>query len=610
VRDASDIVRVVGEHVALKPKGREYIGLCPFHDDKNPSMHVVPSKQIYHCFACGAGGDVFTFIQKYHSMEFPEALRYLAERGGIELEAPARGSRSDPSGPSRADIAQANEFARGFFATILRHAEHGAGARELIERRGISDEMLEQFQIGASPDRWDGLEQTVATKGLDARVFEQAGLLKKRENSPGRYDAMRNRLIFPIHDQIGRVIAFGGRRIDDDDEPKYLNSPESRLFHKSSTLYGLHQAARAIQRERTAIIVEGYTDVIACHQAGFANTVGTLGTASTNQHSAILARLCDTVVLLFDSDDAGMRAADRATEVFFAESIDVKVAALGRAKDPDELLKTENGVAQFGQTINQAPDLLSYRFARIGDRLEGAGPAAKSKAIEAELAALVELGLNRVPPIRRRMIIRSITRLAGVSETEIVRSIPAGRTHRADSVPSESAAPVVRPGATPVEQMLGCVLLEPTLLASLASDQRDLLTRDGYSSPLMNRLGCVVESIVDAGRQPDLSTLLNETDDQDLQQAAVALTQRIELETEHDSARLHRHWRECVRAADRAAVVEAKPNENPLDRLEELRRRREAHGDDFRVFPDAAAASSGAEQGRADASTGRADRSL
>jgi len=610
VRDASDIVRVVGEHVALKPKGREYTGLCPFHDDKNPSMHVVPSKQIYHCFVCGAGGDVFTFIQNYHSMEFGEALRYLAERGGIELESQPQRSSGEASGPSRADIAQANDFARGFFTTIMNHAEHGVVARALIERRGISDEMLELFQVGASPDRWDGLEQTVVKKGLDTVVFEQAGLLKNRESSSGRYDAMRNRLIFPIHDQIGRVIAFGGRRIDDADEPKYLNSPETRLFHKSKTLYGLHQAARAIQRERTAIIVEGYTDVIACHQAGFANTVGTLGTALTNDHASILARLCDTVVLLFDSDDAGMRAADRATEVFFAETIDVKVATLVEAKDPDELFKIENGVEAFARAIESAPDLLSFRFARIADRLGGAGPAAKSKAIEAELAALVELGLNRVPPIRRRLIIRSITALAGVSETEIVRSIPAGRTHRTHTEAENTPQQDARPGSTAAEQMLGCVLLEPSLLASLEPGQRDLLGSDGYASPLMIRLGRAVESIVDAGRAPDLSTLLNETDDQELQRAAVALTQRIEVETEHDSSRLHRHWRDCVKAAGRAAVVESKPIEDPIDRLQDLRRRREAHGDDFRVFPDAAAASRGAEQGRADAEASRADRSL
>ena len=374
VRDASDIVRVIGEHMAIKAKGREYVALCPFHDDHKPSMQIVPHKQIFHCFVCGSGGDVFTFVEKYHKMEFREAMEYLAERAGIELtkfsSAPAAGTTADggPAPVTRSDLINANKAATDFFRAILNHADHGKLARDTIARRGIAPEMVEQFQIGASPDRWDGLVLTLQNKKLDNRAFLEAGLLKRREQGDGLYDALRNRLIFPIHDQIGRVIAFGGRKLKEEDEPKYLNSPETRLFEKAGTLYGLHQASRSIQAKRFAIITEGYTDTIACHQGGFTNAVATLGTALTPRHAQVLRRLCDTVVLLFDGDDAGQRAADRAVEVFFAEDLDVKIATLSGvtdAKDPDELLKREGGAAILQKAIDSATDLLSYRYARI-----------------------------------------------------------------------------------------------------------------------------------------------------------------------------------------------------------------------------------------------------
>ena len=249
-------------------------------------------------------------------------------------------------------------MACGFFRAILNHPEHGQAAREVIARRGISDEMVERFLIGASPDRWDGLVMTSEKQGVRTEALLGAGLVKQRERGDGQYDALRNRLIFPICDQIGRVIAFGGRKINEEDEPKYLNSPETSVFKKSTTLFGINHAARAIKRERTAVIVEGYTDVIACHQAGVEHVVGTLGTALTSGHATVLRRLCDTVVLLFDGDAAGIKAADRAIEVLLSETIDIKIAALAgytEAKDPDELFKQ----AERGLLLHHPRDLVT-----------------------------------------------------------------------------------------------------------------------------------------------------------------------------------------------------------------------------------------------------------
>ena len=578
VREGSDIVRVVGEHVALKAKGREYVGLCPFHDDHNPSMSVVPHKQIYHCFVCGAGGDVFSFVQRYHSMEFREALEFLAARAGIELER-ASPEQRESGGVSSGALVEANKAASEFFATILRHPEHGRAARELIERRGISEEMVSAFGIGAAPAMWDGLVQAIAGKGLDQRAFAEAGLLKDRE-SGGRYDLMRGRLVFPIRDQIGRVIAFGGRRIDDGEEPKYLNSPETRVFHKSKSLYGLDRASRAIQRERAAVVVEGYLDVIACHQAGFTNAVATLGTALTPEHAAVLRRLCETVVLVFDSDEAGGRAAERATEVFFAEPIDVKIATLKGAKDPDELLKSQGGSERFAAALGAAADLLSYRFGRVRARLAGAGPSALAKAVEEELAELARLGLNEQPPLRRRLVLRSIASITGLDERTIARATPAGRRS------ARKEEPAAGERSTPEAELLGCVLVSPELYAGLHDRERDLLGEERYASRPMQRIARLVHEIASTSGRPDLAGVLAASDEIDVQEAAVALARRVEHETDRDEERLHAHWEQClIEVRRRGSAGEIEHKTDAASRLARVRRAREELGPDWRAYP-------------------------
>lgn len=617
VKSATDIVRFVGEHVALKPRGREYVGLCPFHDDHKPSMCVIPSKGIFHCFVCGTGGDVLSFAQKFLRMEFGEAMRYLAERANIELTPLRRRGEqeqgSSESSASRSDLLAATAAACAFFKAILQHPEHGEAGREIIHRRGISPEMVEKFQIGAAPDRWDGLLLTLRKMGHGERPFAEAGLLKSREGGDGLYDAMRNRLIFPIHDPIGRVIAFGGRRIREEDEPKYINSPETRLFSKSATLYALNHASRAIQAERTAIITEGYTDAIACHQAGFSNTVATLGTALTRDHAAILRRLCDTVILLFDGDEAGQRAADRCVPIFFAEPIDVRIVTLNaftECKDPDELLKKEGGADVFHEAIRGATDILEYRFARLRSRLRNAGIAALSKAIDEEIAQLVSWGLADVPPIRQSLIIKHLAGLSGLDEGTIRRAIPRGRggsrpttTSRDASEPAgsgeeESVLAAIRaPGRPLAIHMLGCVLCEGELWMTLADEQRDFISPSAYRSGLLSRVAHAVESIARRGDTPDLSAVLSYADDDlALKAVAIALHQRTSIETRHDGTVLRQHWAECLRRAelDRAASTgrenvaagsSVPPASDALALIELKRKSHAALGADRRILP-------------------------
>lgn len=553
VLDATDIVQLVGDHMKLHAKGREYVGLCPFHDDHKPSMYVVPAKQIYHCFSCGAGGNALDFVINFHKMEFLDALKFLAERGNVELTARrTTASTSDASGEStRAELLNANAFALDFFRLLLKHPEQGAEARRMIQRRGFSDEIVERFQIGASADSWDALLAMAQKKQMDVRTLLQAGLAKPPRDGRGEgYDAFRNRLIFPICDQIGRPIAFGGRKLKEEDEPKYLNSPESLVFDKSSTLYALHLASRAIQREGRAIVTEGYTDAIACHQAGFENVVATLGTALTARHARILQRLCKTIVLLFDGDEAGSKAADRAIEVFFSQPVDVKIATLPGGQDPADLLAQEDGGARFREVLDGAADALDHRLSRLRGRLAGAGLSERAEAIDTEIGRLVELGLGRQPIVRRQMIVRRIAALAGVDEASVIRAIQ-GATKRAARRESVEEAPesagtvdVRRPDA----HCLGCLVCEPSLATTLMDGDRDILDPGAYPPGPLREIAQAVAEAQDAA-SPTTASVIDGVREESARRLAAQLVQIVTTETGGDGARLAAHFHECVRRA-------------------------------------------------------------
>ncbi len=428
VQQQTDIVDLVGEQLALKPAGREFKALCPFHDDKNPSMSVVPHKQIYHCFVCGAGGDAFSWQMKFHRMTFPEALKSLAERLGLEMPAPehvdpARAARAAQQSDDRHRIADANSRATAFFQALLHHPEHGKNVRDYLAKRGMNDEMVKAFGIGYAPDRWDGLMTMIRDKRWDTQAFAMAGLIKRRD-SGDHYDALRHRLIFPIYDTMDRPIAFGGRKLRDEDEPKYLNSPETPLFNKSATLYGIHRAKTQIIASKTAVIVEGYTDVIACHQHGITNVVATLGTAFTSEHAHQLRRYCEKVVLIFDADEAGKRAADRAidaVQAFIGGTLDVMVAVLPGGMDPDELLGLPDGHEQWQQAIDGAVDALAYQFERLRMRMNDAGSlTGRQRLTEQFIEKIASMGIGRQEnPIRRSLIVQQISSLIGMSEHEV-----------------------------------------------------------------------------------------------------------------------------------------------------------------------------------------------
>ncbi|MEM9065739.1 MAG: DNA primase [Planctomycetota bacterium] len=609
VREASDIVRIIGEQLSLKPKGREFIGLCPFHDDHTPSMCVIPHKQIFHCFSCGAGGDVFTFVQKYHGMSFPEAMKFLADRSGIELtprhRTPDEIQRSQQSKDERERLRAAAAFAESFFRRILAHEQHGHTARALVERRGISDEMIERFRIGAAPDRWEGLLETAASKlgSPSPADFRLAGLAKDRQSGGGLYDAFRDRMIFPIHDEAGQAIAFGGRRMADGegaDEkgPKYLNSPETPLFDKSTTLFGLHQATRAIGRENRAIIVEGYIDVIACHQAGFENVVGTLGTAFTAGHARKLRQRCHEIVLLFDGDEAGLRAADRAFEVMFTERKDIRIATLDGidgVKDPDDLFKLPDGRELFRERLDEAIPLVTFHFERFRRANEQAGSMALGQLVGAEVGRLVGLGLGSLDPASQNGVIRELSRATRLPEAAVRELVATAKSvsgsRRAEFVPTEQNAPA---GADPegdtirrlgtgrlsrLETLLGCVLTAPELAAMVEAQGAAALKPEGYSSPVVQRVAQAVTDRLAGGDTPGLSGVLADLeDDQPAKSAAVALQRRTDQVCESKPDRVRQHAAETLRLLERERTLAETPasGDDISDKLARLRR---AHAD-------------------------------
>ncbi len=371
VRQQTNIVDIIGEHVTLKKSGRTFRGLCPFHNEKSPSFHIDHAKQLYHCFGCGVGGDVITFLMKHEGLDFREAIEYLARKIGYTLNLEKSGNSGMRSG-----LLKACEEATCFYQRQLA-GKAGTAARKYLAERKLED-LSEKFRLGFSPD-WDSLIKFLKTKKLDGQMIG-AGLAVRSER--GRvYDRFRGRLIFPITDNQGRPIAFGGRVLDDS-MPKYLNSPETPLFHKGSVLYGLHQAKNDLIRTDTAIIVEGYTDLLALAKHGITNTVATLGTAFTADHLKFLSRFVKKIVLVFDGDEAGLKAAERSSGYLdlarlpghevFNELVDkveteILVAVLPISYDPASLIMKE-GRESFQARVSGASPLINFLIDRIIQR--------------------------------------------------------------------------------------------------------------------------------------------------------------------------------------------------------------------------------------------------
>lgn len=364
VRAASDIVDIIGAVVPLKRAGSSFVGLCPFHKEKTPSFHVTPHKQIFHCFGCHKGGDVFNFIKEYESVDFPDAVRRLAERAHIPLEIEQQPGAAR-NRHLKDQLLLVHEQITQRWQTALASDPAAQMARDYLAKRGVSAEAVQLFRLGYAPDLWDDTVNWAKAKHFEIDLIEAAGLVVRKEGSDHYYDRFRGRLMFPICDEQGRVIAFSGRILAGDDQAaKYVNSPESPIFTKGKVMFGLDKSKRALLDSRAAIICEGQLDLIACFMAGVQNVVAPQGTALTADHARVLKRYVDEVILCFDSDNAGQKAAVRSLDSLLASGLAIRVASVPAPHDPDSFIKERGGPA-FAELIQQARGFFDYYLERL-----------------------------------------------------------------------------------------------------------------------------------------------------------------------------------------------------------------------------------------------------
>jgi DNA primase len=460
IRARTDIGTFIGAYVALRKRGNDLVGLCPFHGEKTPSFHVHPDRGFFKCFGCGAGGDVIAFFQKLENITFPEAIRELARRSGVEVEAETPASARVRT--EKESIYAANELAAAFFNRTLVLAPEAAGARAYCAGRGLSAAAIESFRLGYAPDRWDALVAELGANGVDLALAARAGLVK--EGQRGYYDFYRGRLMIPTYATTGEVVAFGGRALDGS-EPKYLNTSTTPVYTKGRGLYALERARRAAAQRGSLIVVEGYLDCIALHQAGFTNAVASLGTAFTAEQAAELRKHAENVFVCFDADAAGSAATAKSIDLLVAARCSPRIVALPAGEDPDSFVRA-HGPAGFQAQLDAAVPWMEFqlerRIAQIRTRFVGAA------AIAREAEALVQT-LPREEWDKWRVHVASRLGLAA-DDLRASRFL----TNRASFQPRDSAGAAFTRHAPPAEPMrldrdaLVTILDEPALLAEYA----------------------------------------------------------------------------------------------------------------------------------------------
>lgn len=407
IKNENDIVDVISESVRLKRSGRNYIGLCPFHNEKSPSFSVSQDKQIYKCFSCNEAGNVITFVMKQKNKNFIEAIKYLAERARIPLEI-GKGESSQIT-KKRELLYKINKEAGRFFFSNLTKVKK---AKEYFLNRGIDENTIKKFGLGYSLDMWQGLIDHLLSKGYKYSDLLDDGLILKGKNANNYYDRFRNRVMFPVFDKEGRVIGFGGRVLDNS-KPKYLNSPETLIFHKGTNLYGLNFALKNKIEDRTIIVVEGYMDCVSLHQYGITNSVASLGTALTEQQARLLKRYADTIIISYDADVAGQNATQRGIDILTEAGFQVKVLSIPEAKDPDEFLRA-NGREAFLSLVKSAIPIIEYRLNRAADGLD-----LKNNNQLIEYGRRASIILSQVDAIEKDIYIKKISENTGIREQSL-----------------------------------------------------------------------------------------------------------------------------------------------------------------------------------------------
>lgn len=521
VRSRNDIVDLISGYVSLKKKGSSYFGLCPFHNEKSPSFSVSRDKQMYYCFGCGAGGNIFTFLMEYENMTFPEVMQMLADRAGIELPEQETSQEARRAADEKARLRGMNKLAAQYYYVLL-HRDRGEKGLRYLQQRGILDETIRHFGLGYADIYRDDLYQFLKQKGYTDEEMKNSGLVSIDEKHGGS-DKFWNRVMFPIMDVNNRVIGFGGR-VMGDGNPKYLNSQETKLFDKSRNLYGLNFARSS--RRKELILCEGYLDVISMHQAGFTNAVASLGTAFTSGHGVLLKRYTDRVVLSFDSDDAGIRAANRAIPILKEAGLSIRVLDLSPYKDPDEFIKGA-GVEAMEERLRQAKSSFMFQMDQIAGKYRMDDPEDKTKCFHemAKQLAMIE------EPLERRNYIEAVSTAYLASRKELEQLVNHYGT-LGISQKQESIKPVRQTSQKemreeskkqPQKLLLTWLVNEPVLFQRL----KGILTPDDFLEPMYHSVAMmlfgqyeedgqvcparIVNQFVDTEEQKQVAGLFNTT---------------------------------------------------------------------------------------------------
>ena len=586
VRQKNDIVDVVSQYVKLTRKGSSYFGLCPFHNEKTPSFSVTPGKQMYYCFGCGAGGNVFNFIMEYENYTFGEALKHLADRAGVELPQIEYSKEVREKAQERAELLEINKQAAQYFYYQLR-TEKGAQGYQYLAGRGLSEETMRKFGLGYSDKFGGGLYQFLKSKGYGDDRLRESGLFNVDERH-GMYDKFWNRVIFPIMDVNNRVIGFGGR-VMGDGKPKYLNSPETKIFDKSRNLYGLNVARTT--RRKYLILCEGYMDVISMHQAGFTNAVASLGTALTSGHASLLKRYTQEVLLLYDSDEAGVRAALRAIPILREAGVNSRVVNLRPYKDPDEFIKNL-GAEAFEERLEQASDSFMFRVSIAESEFPMEEPQGQNRFFERCAEMLLELKDELERNLYIEAIVKKYRGQYGISVEDLrkrvntlaLKGTPAER--RIQPKKSQEGAPKKKKDSASDQAqklMLTWIVTYPKIFDKVAQ----YLTPEDFVVPLYREVAQMLFSQREEGEVNPARLLNSFTDSEEQREVASLFNATIHLETpkEQDQA-----FADTLLRIKTESLAERNRNWNPTDmaglqeiikakkELEELgRKRRDLH---------------------------------
>jgi len=484
IRDRSSILEVVSDHVALKKTGKNYKGLCPFHSEKTPSFMVNEEKQIFHCFGCGEGGDFFTFLMKVGHFSFPQAVEELDNRYGVQLPSPELSVTQKKEMAKREVLFQINRIASEYFHDLLTKRREGEEGRRYLSQREVDQEIIAEHRLGYSTDRWDGLVQHLQEKEVSLELAWELGLIfrKKRE---GWYDAFRGRILFPIFDLHQRIVGFGGRVIREG-QPKYLNSPESNIYHKGEVLYGLQVAKRYAAEKDCVIIVEGYFDLLTLHQYGLKHSVATLGTALTTHHIRTLKRFTKNLITLFDADQAGVQATLRSLPLFLEEEVAGKTIVLPKGEDPDGFLKKRN-LEEFGKRVERAVPLIDFFFERLTKTYDVKSVDGKVQVAKEGVALL-----SKIPDkIRKDFYTKALAERLDVKESflyEMLRSSPKEPSKAGEDLKKSS---MERSLLKSEEMVVRLMIHHPEVIPTISKE--DVVKE--FESPVLQKIAKALEDL-------------------------------------------------------------------------------------------------------------------